>query len=168
MHIKSGVGAIILRWIVKFHENVEAHNYIKKKFRKNNFNVMNIQGKQTNLLLKDVRFKSLLSAEEKSLWEAFHDVVFNFLGKNRSRNYRRVVSGFVSKCGRAKPPIKMTYKLHILDRHLDEFSTSNSDFSDENSERFHQLMNPCAQRNKAHPAANVLADFCWRLVLDAE
>lgn len=57
----------------------------------------------------------------------------------------------------------MSYKLHIMAEHLDEFPTNCSDFSDEMGERFHQEIKTSEKRYQGRYDKRMLADYCWFL-----
>jgi hypothetical protein len=57
----------------------------------------------------------------------------------------------------------MSYKLHILDAHIDCFGESCSDFSDEMGERFHQDIKYSEKCYQGRYNKYMLSDYCWFL-----
>lgn len=136
--------------------NVKALKFVKTKFYRS-FNPASIKGKQVNQLIDDKNFVKTLNREEAELWEAFTYVVTGFLGKNRSENYLQLILNFKELC--QKHQIPMTLKMHTLFHHWDKFPANNSDWSDENGERFHQLIKPCLKTNQGNSLFKTLADY---------
>lgn len=55
----------------------------------------------------------------------------------------------------------MTLKLHFLHHHLDEFLQQLPTESDEQGERFHQVIMPVERRFKGKKLDSLLAELCW-------
>ena len=73
-----------------------------------------------------------MTKTEKEAWLSFKEVVENFLGTNKSENYKEIVS----KNG--KLICLMNLKLHFLHSHIEEFPENLADYSEKHGERFHQ------------------------------
>lgn len=160
LHIKSGVASKILQHFIKTNSNSSVTAFLKAKFGPY-FEASNIQGKQVNQLIKDESFALVLRPAEKKLWNSFSLVVKEFLGKNRSIRYPRLVKQLMQEL--KKNDVGMTLKIHILSSHLNLFPTSNSDFSDEAGERFHQDIRSCVERNRGQSGIKLMADYVWRI-----
>jgi hypothetical protein len=92
-------------------------------------------GPQICKLIRDELFNHLLSGNEKRAWNDFHLVATNFLGNNKSDNYKELVENlFLSY---EKLGCNMSLKIHFLHCHLD-FSPENcAALRDEHGEHFH-------------------------------
>ena len=82
-------------------------------------------------LIKDDEFLDLMNELELPTWISFVDVVKNFLGNHRAKNYKELKS-------LQDISANISIKAHFLLNHLDKFSENCSDMSDEQEERFHQ------------------------------
>lgn len=133
---------------------------MRNKFQ-NSFSPASVKGKEINQIIADENFLNTLSQEEAELWISFSNVVQGFLGKNRDANYMQHITHLNQMC--EKYQLLMSLKMHILFQHSDKFSESNSDFSDENGERLHQLLKPCLKRNQSNTLIKTVADYIWRI-----
>jgi len=57
----------------------------------------------------------------------------------------------------------MSYKLHFLHSHIDNFSENLGDYSEKQGKRFHQDMKEVERRYQGRWNVNMMADFCWML-----
>ena len=78
-------------------------------------------GPQIRELIKDDGFVQEMSALEKRVWNAFRDVISNFLGKHRSLDYEEQVKELLE--GFRALGTRMSVKMHFFSLHLDYFST---------------------------------------------
>ena len=82
----------------------------------------------------------MMAAEEGRTWKAFKDVCKNFLGNNKSANYKSIVEELISAMKYLV--CNMSIKVHYLHTHththLDWLSENLGDVSEEQGERFHQ------------------------------
>ena len=102
-----------------------------------------------------------MNLTEKKAWLSFCEVVKNYLGNHRAQNYREIVSNLmknykIQKC-------LMSYKVHLLDSHLDYFLENLGDYSEEQSERFHQDLKTIEERYQGRWDKIMLADYYWSL-----
>ena len=67
--------------------------------------------------------------DEKAAWISFKNVVDNFLGNQKSRNYKQLVAKLVKNY--EKFGCLMNLKLQFLDSHLDYFPKNLDDCSEE-------------------------------------
>ena len=160
MHIKSGVCSKLLKSLMTDAKNESLKDFLKKRFG-STFCPTKIQGKQVNQIIDDPDLYLVLTQEQKGLWKSFGKVVKGFLGKNRSRDYQKLVRIFMNKVKEQK--IRMTYKMHLLHCHLDEFPPNNSDFSEENGEKLHQFIKKSWRRYHPHPVKKILVDYSWHI-----
>ena len=72
---------------------------------------------QIRKLMND--FNRHMTAQEASVWQAFVDVVQNFLGNHRSNTYEQIVQSLVSRYREIGP--NMSIKLNFLHNHPDRF-----------------------------------------------
>ena len=144
LHIKLG---LFKNFVKAMDKNGAGFLYLKEKFpRVSDAKIKEgvFVGPQIRTLIKDVKFDGLLSKKEKIAWNAFKDVVKNFLGSHKDPKY----SKFVSKMLNAYQQLgcNMSLKIHFLHSHLDFFPENLGDVSDEHGERFHQDISAIEQR----------------------
>ena len=92
-------------------------------------------GPQIREVMKDEEFTSTLAKVELEAWNAFKDVVNNFLGNFKSDSYKNLVKNMVAKFWALG--FRMSVKLHFLDSHVDYFPVNLRAYSEEQGERFH-------------------------------
>lgn len=115
-------------------------------------------------MYEDAEFITLLQPVEKKAFEAFVNVVKNFLGNKRADNYQEIVANM---CKAYKEMgVNMSLKIHFLHNHLNFFPENLGEFSDEHGERFHQEIKAIEQRFKGKDPRHMLADYCWTLPRD--
>lgn len=119
-------------------------------------------GPDIRKLMKCKEFISKMKPDEKKAWQSFRMVIENFLGNNKSTNYKFLVQDLLKNLKQLN--IKMTYKIHFLHAHLDKFPVNLGDFSEEQGERFHQDIKVIETRYSGAWNVNMMADFCWMLV----
>ena len=78
-------------------------------------------GPQIKQLLQDSEFDQALFGKEKLAWQAFKLVATKFLGNTKADNYIELVSNLLKAYSRMG--CNMSLKIHLLDSHLDFFST---------------------------------------------
>lgn len=164
LHIKLG---LFKNFVKAMDKDGAGFLYLKEKFpRVSDAKIKEgvFVGPQIRSLIKDVQFDGLLSKKEKIAWNAFKDVVKNFLGSYKDPKY----SNFVSKMLNAYQQLgcNMSLKIHFLHSHLDFFPENLGDVSDEHGERFHQDISAIEQRYQGQWTTNMLADYCWTLKRD--
>lgn len=118
-------------------------------------------GPQIREVMKDEEFTSKLATVEFQAWNAFKDVVNNFLGNFKADSYKNLVENMVAKF-RALG-CRMSVKLHFLDSHLDYFPANLGAYSEEQGERFHQDICAMEGRYQGRWNVNMMADYCWSL-----
>lgn len=121
-------------------------------------------GPQIRKVMKDENFVKTLKPVEKRAWKSFVALCENFLGNNRSENYKKVVDDFLTAYG--KMGCRMSIKIHFLHSHLDFFPVNLGQFSDEQGERFHQEMLVIEKRFEGKSEIRMMANFCWSLQRD--
>ena len=118
-------------------------------------------GPQIREVMKDEEFTSKLATGELQAWNAFKDVVNNFLGNVKSDSYKSLVENMVAKF-RAFG-CRMSVKLYFLDSHLDNFPANHGAYNEEQGERFHQDICTKESRYQGQWNVNMMADYCWSL-----
>jgi hypothetical protein len=86
--------------------------------------------------MKDTAFTDTMSDIELQAWNAFKDVVKKFLGNVEVPQYEKIVGNMLEKLQILG--CSLSLKLHFLHFHLDYFTESLGDLSEEQGERFHQ------------------------------
>lgn len=121
-------------------------------------------GPQIRQLIEDEHFIKTMSEIEKNAWLAFKDIVKNFLGNTRARNYFDIVQNLLESYKMLR--CNMSIKLHFLHSHLANFPENLGDFSDEQGERFHQDLKVMEERYQGRWDANTMDDYCWSIKRD--
>lgn len=112
--------------------------------------------------MRNVQFERALNAKQKRAWIAIKDVIKNVLGKKRAPP--DAMRGFVKAMMDAMKKLRstITYKMHLLNNHLDDFIQQSSKESDEHGEHIHQLTLPIENRYKGkNRMDSMLAEICW-------
>ena len=86
-------------------------------------------------MLKDENFVNTMTKDQISAWVSFKEVE-NFLGNNKSQNYKDLVGKLVKSY--EKLGYLMNLKLYFLHSHFDSFPSNLGDFSEKQGERYHQ------------------------------
>jgi hypothetical protein len=92
LHIKLGLTKIFVKALTK---EGETFTYFRKKFPR--LSEAKIKegifiGPRVNTVIQDPAFENTLSDTEKKGWTAFKSLCFNFLGNQKSENYKEIVS----------------------------------------------------------------------------
>jgi hypothetical protein len=120
---------------------------------------------QINLLMRDTEFDETLSDLERTAWNSFKTVTQNFLGNNKSEDYKDIVGELLKSYHASN--CNMSLKIHFLDSHLDFFPANLGDVSDEHGERFHQDITTFEKRYQGTWNGEMLADYCWTLISES-
>ncbi|KAI8114682.1 hypothetical protein CVS40_12971 [Lucilia cuprina] len=163
LHIKLG---LIRNFVHAIHSNTAAMLHIKNVFPKLSSSKIAagvFNGPQLTKLLKCAQFPNLLTPDEKHAW---NNLIANFLGNHKSENYKEIVRNLVESFGVIG--VKMSLKIHFLDKHIEVFPLNLGDFSDEHGERFHQDITTVENRFKGKNTIHMLSQYCWTLCRDTE
>lgn len=118
-------------------------------------------GPDIRKLMKNQDFISTMTKKQKASWLSFKSVVDNFLGNNKSPEYKKLVRKMLKNL--RKLGCNLSYKLHFLNAHLDDFPEILGDFSEEHGERFHQDIKTIERRYQGSWNCAMLADYCWMI-----
>ncbi|XP_049800441.1 uncharacterized protein LOC126235714 [Schistocerca nitens] len=119
-------------------------------------------GPQIRELQKDANFEACLTDKEKTAWDCFKMVLENFLRGRRATNYKAMVKDMIKAY--QDLGCNMSLKVHMMDSHLDYFTESCSDVSDEHGERFHKDISTIERRYEGKWVPSMLADYCWNII----
>lgn len=161
LHIKLG---LIKNFVKAMNNQGEGFLYLKQKFTglsDEKIKAGIFIGPQIRDLLRDDVFVSKLNTLELSAWDAFKQVVQNFLGLNRADNYAELIDNMLESY--QKMGCRMSLKLHFLHSHLEFFPANLGDVSDEHGERFHQDIRTMEERYQGRFNSNMMGDYCWFL-----
>ena len=162
LHVKIG---LIAQFLKSLDTEGPAFEFLRNLFgHKSEAKLKNgiLNGPEIRRLLKNSsEFCKLLSANHKKAFQSFKSCCENFLGKYRSEDYEKICKDLVKNYEKAG--CKMSYKLHILDQHLNFFPDDCSNYSDEMGERFHQEIKTMEKRYQGRFDKRMLADYCWFL-----
>lgn len=123
-----------------------------------------IVGPQIRQLLDDETFLELLVGAERIAWQSFKAFSEGFLGNHRAENFEELAEHMIDSFHQMG--ITMSYKLHLVDAHLDHFAPDCGKFSDEHGERFHQEISECERRWSGRWSKRMLGDFIWSRMRD--
>lgn len=164
LHIKLG---LMKNFVKAMDRNGRGFMYLKEKFpRISDAKIKEgiFVGPQIRELIKDENFEGRLNDLEKRAWISFKNVVTQFLGNNKSDNYRDLVNQLLKAYEHLG--CNMSLKIHFLHSHLDFFPENLGAVSDEHGERFHQDISSMEKRYQGKWSSNMLADYCWTLKRD--
>ena len=105
-----------------------------------------------------------LTTTEKRAWQAFIDVVNNFLGKRKADNYMKIVNELLAAC--ELHGCNMNMKIHFLFSHLDKFPENLGDVGDEQREHFYQDIQVMEKRYQGLWDIHMMTDYYWSLKRD--
>lgn len=164
LHIKLG---LIKQYVKALDKNGDCFQYLREKFpaisdAKLKEGIFN--GPQIRTLFRDANFTGKMNDTERAAWVSFKDVSQNFLGNNKSENYRTLVEDLVTNYKNLG--CLMNLKLHFLDSHIDHFPENLGEYSEEQGERFHQDISEMETRYQGNWNINMMADYCWTLKRD--
>ena len=91
-------------------------------------------GPQTKKILDCNEFLEELT-KERAAWNSFAPVVRGFWGNHKAENYVKQVAKLVKTC--SKRDCRMSFKVHMLDANLDQFTENMGAYSEKLGERFH-------------------------------
>ena len=63
---------------------------------------------------------------------------------------------------------RMSFKVHMLDAHLDEFKEDMGAYSEEQVERFHQDILDFERRYQGQYNERMMGDYIWRLIRESD
>ena len=92
-----------------------------------------------------------ITAVEALAWNAFADVIHNFLYYKKADNYREIVEELLVILQELGS--RMSIKVHYLHRHLSGFPNNLGDVSEEQGERFHQDIKMMEERYQGNGTA---------------
>lgn len=99
LHIKLGLFTNFVKTLVKNNVTIGI-DYLKIQFPRLTTSKIEagiFDGPQIRKLINDTKFNECLSGAYLEAWEAFKDVVQNFLGNNKSPNYVEIVNTLLQK-----------------------------------------------------------------------
>jgi hypothetical protein len=165
LHIKLGLMKNLVKRMSK--TNSRGFQYLVARFPKISSAKLKegiFVGPQIRELLHDATFAESLNALELEAWMAFKWLCDNFLGNNKSPQYRQGVERLLDAYH--KLGCRMSLKIHFLHAHLDFFPQNLGAVSDEQGERFHQDIQQMEKRYQGFWSERMLADYCWMLYRD--
>ena len=121
-------------------------------------------GPQIRQLIRDPEFENSMNEVELEEWKASVQVVKNFLGNNKARNYAELVNNMLTAF--KSLGCNMSVKMHYLFSHIDWFPENLGSMSDEQGERFHQDLKEMETRYQGRCDAVMMADYYWNLKRD--
>jgi len=162
LHIKLG---LIKNFVKAMDRHGNAFQHLRNKFGLDKSEAKLKEGvfvgPEIRELMLDDEFKQKLKPVESAAWEAFVQVVENFLGNYRSDNYAELVENMLTAYQRMGA--RMSLKMHFLHSHLDFFPPNLGDVSDEHGERFHQDIKVMENRYQGKFNPSMMGDYCWFL-----
>lgn len=166
LHIKLG---LMKNFVKALDKDGPAFKYLKTIFP--NLSDAKIKegifvGPQIRKILKNETFDGHLSSVERDAWYSFKAVVENFLGNNKSEDFKEIVSNLLRNYHRMG--VNMSLKIHFLHSHLDFFPDNLGSVSDEHGERFHQDLKTYEERYQGFCDENMLADYCWSVLRETD
>jgi hypothetical protein len=116
-------------------------------------------GPQIQKLMKDAAFTITMNNIKCQEWNAFIEVVKNFVGDVKDPHYKEAVENMSEKL--RVYGCNMNLKLHLLHPHLDYFPGSLGAFREEQSEQCHQDLKELERHYQRCWDVSMMADYCW-------
>lgn len=161
LHIKLG---LVSKFIQLLDINGRAMQYLEKIFKKllsrQKIRKGQLNGPQIRKLFNNVLFQSLLDDNQKELWTTIENISNNFLGNNQADNVQELVERLISNyknVGLQNP----TYKIHLLQKHLDKFPENCGQMGEQQGEKFHSDFKHFEERFKGGNYATMIGDYLW-------
>lgn len=164
LHIKLG---LMKNFVKSMDKTGKGFLYLRKLFPRISDAKLNegvFVGPQIRKVFKDANFEDALNKKELNAWKSFKDVSEGFLGNNKSKKYKKLVSDLLKNY--KIQGCRMSLKMHLLHSHLDFFPRNLGDMSDEQGERFHQDMLCMEKRYQGKWGPSMMGDYCWFLQRD--
>lgn len=161
LHIKLG---LMKNFVKALDKDGETFKYLVEKFPRISDAKLKagiFVGPQIRQLLNDDQFVTKMSTVERRSWEAFRNVVHNFIGNRRSSDYETLVNEMM--CSFQELGCRMSVKMHFLHSHLDYFPENLGSYSEEHGERFHQDISEMESRYQGRWNVSMMADYCWSI-----
>lgn len=162
LHTKLG---LISQFVKKLDPESDAFTFLQQLFNRKSAAKLAagiFNGPEIRKLLKNSsQFCQFLNPVEKAAFLSFESICKNFLGKHRSSNYKTIAKELVENYYHMG--CNMSYKLHLIDAHIDDMPPNCSDYSDEMGERFHQDIMSIEERYQGRYSKWMLSDYCWFL-----
>jgi hypothetical protein len=165
LHIKLG---LMKQFVRALDNNGSCFQYIVSTLSYVSFEKIKagvFTGPQIRTLVKDHEFVKTMNNKEKEVWLSFVDVINNFLGNKKAKNYASLVRRMLLALRNLG--CNMSVKVHFLFSHLDKFPENLGDVSDEQGERFHQDLQTMEQRYQGRWDKHMMADYCWSIKRDS-
>ncbi|XP_077153196.1 uncharacterized protein LOC143816558 [Ranitomeya variabilis] len=164
LHIKLG---LVKQFVKALNHSGECFNYICSTFpglseEKKKAGIFD--GPQIRTLMRDPNFITSMNETEERAWNAFCNVVQNFLGNKKADNYEEIVEELLMSLRNLG--CRMSIKIHYLHSHLDFFPENLGDVSEEQGERFHQDIKTMEEWYQGRWDSYMMADYCWSLMRD--
>lgn len=118
-----------------------------------------LNGPDIRKLIKSQAFNSVLTEDEVRAWDNIQAVINGFLGKHRVDGYEILIRNMLDSFDELG--ISMSLKIHFLHHHLNFFVKQMASESDEQGERFHQIIMPMEKRFKGKGLNAMLGELCW-------
>lgn len=118
-----------------------------------------LNGPDIRKLVKSDAFNEILTDNELIAWDSIKAILHGLLGKHRVNGYEVLVENMLDAFHKIE--ITMSLKIHFLHRHLDFFAKQLPTESDEQGERFHQVIMPMETRFKGKKLDAMLCEVCW-------
>lgn len=165
LHIKLG---LIKQFVKALNKQGDCFKYLCDKFPTLSEAKLKegiFVGPQIRNLKSDRLFQNTMTQDESEAWSSFVEVIDDFLGNNKSPNYKEIVAKMVQNY--KKLGCNMSVKLHFLDSHVDYFPENLGAVSEEQGERFHQDIKEMERRYQGRWDIRMMADYCWTLKRDS-
>lgn len=103
-----------------------------------------------------------MTQDESEAWSSFVEVIVDFLGNNKSSNYKEIVAKMVQNY-KKKLTTVFSSSLHFLYSHIVYFPENLGVVSKEQGERFHQDIKDMKRRYQGSWDIRMMAVYCWSL-----
>jgi len=118
-------------------------------------------GPQIRKLLTDSLFLQSMNDNKKEAWESFRDVLHNFLGNRKAKNYKEIVNRMLMAF--QAQGCNMSLNVYFSHSHVDYFPENLGAYSEEKGEKFHRDIMTMERRYQGRMYVNMMADYSWML-----
>ena len=144
LHIKLG---LMKQFVKAMDKQGDCFDYIRRTFAvlsEDKVKAGISDGSQIRNLIKEANFVLSMNEIEATAWNAFVEVVTKFLGNIKHDTYVDIVQNFIQSVHALG--CNMSIKIYFVFNHLKSFPENLGDVSDEQGERFHQVINTMEER----------------------
>ena len=106
-----------------------------------------------------------MTVVESAAWCSYVSMVKEFLGKTKADCYQDIVKQMLTNFQALGT--RMSIKIQYLFSHLGRLPENLGEVSEEQGERFHQVIKNMEMRYQGQWYSHMMSDYCWSLMRDS-